>query len=178
VSFTIAGELFARTPRYTRFDAPGADNRVYGPCAVSFTNNVSILQTADTYMQSRATAWSPFPPNPQVRRIVACGSSPQVTYDGTGAYFVEAGATAVEIEIDPDATFILPPWDSHRKGLHEKVCRLDSATSHRFVLHLSGWQDHVRVSRLEAGRTAPVATPGDVPAFEALPGRYRVERIR
>jgi hypothetical protein len=177
VSFTIAGELFARTPRYTRFDAPGADNRVYGPCAVSFTNNVSILQTADTYMQSRATAWSPFPPNPQVRRIVACGSSPQVTYDGTGAYFVEAGDSSVEIEINPDSTFVLPPWDSHRKGLHEKVCRLDYATPHRFVLHLPGWQDHVRVSRLEEGRTSPVATPGDKPAFEALPGRYRVERI-
>ena len=178
MSFTIAGELFARTPRYAPFEARGADNRIYGPCAVSCTNNVSLLQTADTYMQSRATTWAPFPPHPQVRRIVACGSSPQVTYDGTGAYFVEVGAAAIEIEINPDATFVLPPWNTHRKGMTEKVCRLDYSTPHRFMLHLPGWLDHVKVSRIKAGRASPVVTPGDTPVFEALPGRYRIERIR
>ena len=178
VSFTIAAELFAGTPRYTRFDAAGTDNRVYGPCAVSFTNNASLLQTADTYMQSRATAWAPFPPSLRVRRIVACGSSPQVSWEGTGAYFVEAGDTAVEIEINPDSTFVLPPWNTLHKGPREKVCRLDSTTPHRFTLKLSVWQQHVRVWRVEDGRTTAVATQGEAPVFDALPGHYRIERIK
>ncbi len=178
VSFTIAGELFGRTPRHTRLDAAGADTRTLGPCALSFTNNASLLQTADTYMQSRATAWSPFPANPDVRHIVACGSSPYVTYEGTGAYTVDAGAAAVEVEINPDSTFVLPPWNSRHKGYPEKVCRLDSATPHRFVLRLPGWQSGARVWRVENGQAAPVSVADGQPAFDALPGHYRIERVK
>ena len=178
MSFTIAGEVMAATPRYLRFDPKGDEYLVFGSCAVSFTNNVSIWRTADTYMQSRATSLAPFIPKPDMRHIASCGSSPYVTYDGTGIYTVEVGKDDVEIEINPDSSFILPPWNSRQKGYPEKVCRLDSMTPHRFALHHPEWQDHVRVLRIEKGQASPVLADGGNPSFDALPGRYRIERSR
>lgn len=178
VSFTIAGELFAGTPRYTPFNMIGKEGRILGPCAVSFTNDVSLFQTGDIYLQSRTTAWQPIPPNLKVRHVIACGSSPQVTYEGTGAYSVDIGSTAVEIEINPDSEFVLPHWNSRHKGYPEKVCRLDSAEPHRFVLHHPDWQSGVRVLRVENGHALPVESRNDKPAFDALPGHYRMEKIR
>lgn len=178
VSFMMAGELFAATPRYARFDTQAGERRILGPCAVSFSDNASILQTADTYMQSRATAWTPFTMNPNARRIVACGRSPLVSYEGTGAYFVEVGDHAIDVEINPDAVFVLPHWDSSRRGPLEKVCRLDAAARHRFALNLQGWSGRVRILRLEGGKETLVPSEGDAAVFDASPGRYRIERIR
>lgn len=177
VSFTIAGELFANTPRYTPFTLIGEECRILGPCAVSFTNDVSLYQTGDLYLQSRTTAWQPVPPNLKVRHVVACGSSPQVTYEGTGAYTVDIGSTAVEIEINPDSEFVLPHWNSRHKGYPEKVCRLDSTSPHCFVLHHPEWQSGVRILRVENGHALPVESRNGKPAFDALPGHYRMEKI-
>jgi hypothetical protein len=176
LSFMIAGEVLAATPRYTRFDCSGNDPLAFGPCAVSFTNNLSLWRTADTYMQSRATALNSFQPRSEVRHIAACGRSPYVTYDGTGIYTVEIGDKAVEIELNPDSEFALPPWNSRQKGYPEKVCKLDSSTPHRFVLHHPDWQANVRVWRVENGQQTPVKTESGKPVFEARPGRYRLER--
>ena len=178
MSFTIAGEVLAATPRYTRFDPKGEEYLVFGSCAVSFTNNVSIWRTADTYMQSRATSLAPFPPKPEMRHIASCGSSPYVTYDGTGIYTVEIGKDDVEIEINPDSEFVLPPWNSRQKGYPEKVCRLDSTTPHRFALHHPDWQTGVRVWRVENSQRSPVETEGGSPVFAARPGHYRIERLK
>jgi len=178
VSFTIAGELFANTPRYTTFKAVGEESRIFGPCAVSFTNDVSLYQTGNNYMQTRATAWQPFPPNLKAEHIVACGSSPQVTCEGTGVYYVDIGSTSVEIEINPDSEFVLPHWNSRRKGYPEKVCRLDSALPHRFELHHPDWQSGVRILRVENGHSLPVESQNGRPLFDALPGHYRIEKIQ
>ena len=175
-SFMIAGELFARTPRYAPFEAPGTDNRIFDPCAVSFTSNASLLQTSDIYMQSRASAWTPNIPILKASHIMAIGRSPQVTYEGTGIYTVEIGKDAVEIEINPDSEFVLPPWNSKHRGYPEKVCTLDSAVPHRFVLHHPDWQTGVRVMRIENGQNTPVQTDRSGPAFNAQPGHYRIER--
>jgi hypothetical protein len=178
VSFTIAGELFATVPRYASFDSAGEDNRIFGPCALSFSNNVSLFQNDHTYMQSRATTWTPFKTDLNVRHIAACGSSPQVSYEGTGAYYVDIGSDVVEIEINPDSEFVQPHWNTKRRGYPEKVCRLDSTTPHRFVLHHPGWQRDIRVLRVDNGETEPVDIINGKPVFDALPGHYRIEKVR
>ena len=176
VSFAIAGEVLSATPRFARFEPAGDDTLAFGSCAVSFTNNLSVWRTPDTYMQSRASQLKPFPPKAEVRHILACGTSPYAAYDGTGIYSAEIGKDAVEIEINPDAEFVQPPWKSNRKVAWDIVCKLDSATPHRFVLRHPEWQTAVRVWRVEGGRSVPVRTDGAAPAFDAVPGHYRIER--
>jgi hypothetical protein len=177
VSFAVAGEVLSATPRFTPVELrDGGDAAFFGACAVSFTDKVSVWQTPDAYMQTRATAWSPFSPNPGVRHIVACGTSPFVTYGGTGVYTVEIGAEAVEVEINPDSEFVLPPWKGNRKGPPQTVCKLDASTPHRFVLRHPEWQNAVRVWRVEDGQPKEVGVAGGRASFEARPGHYRIER--
>jgi hypothetical protein len=176
VSCAIAGEVLAATPRYAPLEWTREDNLAFGACAVSFTNNLSVWRSADTYMQSRATALAPGAPLRTVRHVLACGDSPYASYGGTGIYSVEVGADAVEIEISPDAEFVWPPWKGNRKAPWDLVCRLDAATPHRFVLRHPDWPGGVRVWRVEDGQRTPVAAAEGAPAFEARPGHYRIER--
>ena len=55
-SFAIAGEVLATTPRYAPLAWSRDGNLVFGACAVSFTNNLSVWHSSDTYMQSRTCA--------------------------------------------------------------------------------------------------------------------------
>ena len=175
-SCAIAGEVLAETPRYAPLAWARDDNLAFGSCAVSFANNLSVWRSADTYMQSRATSLEPGAPCATVRHVLACGNSPYATYGGTGLYMVDVGSEAVEVRINPDAEFILPPWKGNRKGKWEPVTRLDASTPHRFALHHPDWQTGVRVWRVEGGRPSPVESEGGAPAFSARPGLYRIAR--
>ncbi len=178
LSFMIAGEVMLSMPRYSPCDWTGRDNIAFSSCAVSFTNNLSVWRTADTYMQSRATALKPAAPSSGVRHILACGDSTYAAYNGSGAYTIEVGQDTVEIEINPDAEFVCPPWKGNRKEPWGLVTKLDSATPHRFILRHPAWQTAVRVWREENGQSKPIETSGSEPSFAARPGRYRVERLR
>lgn len=175
-SFAIAGEVLAATPRYSPLNWMREDNLVFGDCAISFTNNLSVWRSGDTYMQSRATALAPPAPSPAVRNVLACGPSPYVTYEGTGLYTVEIDNDAVEVDIHPDSEFMLPPWKGNRKGPWGRVTRLDCSTPHRFALHHPDWQTGVRIWRVEDGQKTPVRTADENPEFDARPGCYRIER--
>jgi hypothetical protein len=175
-SFAIAAEVMAETPRGAPLGWARDDNLAFGSCAVSFTNNLSVWRSADTYMQSRASALEPGAPSAGVRHVLACGRSPYAEYDGTGVYTVEVGADAVEVEIAPDAEFVRPPWKGNRKAPWDVVTRLDSAAQHRFALRHPLWTAPVRVWRLEGGERRAVESEGGAPAFSARPGRYRIER--
>jgi hypothetical protein len=177
VSFTIAGELFAHTQRCLPFGYAGEDNRIFESCAVSFTNNVSLFQAGDVYMQSRASSWSPFAPDLSAQHVIACGSSPQVTYTGSGAYYVDINDSAIEIEINPDSEFVQAHWNTRRKGYPAKVCRLDSTKSHRFVLHHPEWQSGIRILRVEKGVSTSVNLINGKAEFIAQPGHYRIEKL-
>lgn len=175
-SFAIAGEVMAETPRYVPLGWARDDNLIFGSCAVSFTNNLSVWRSADTYMQSRASALEPGAPRATVRHVLACGRSPYADYDGTGLYTIEIGSDAVELEINPDAEFVWPPWKGNRKGPWGRVTKLDSATQHRFVLRHPAWSGAVRVWRVEGGRRTAVVCESNAPAFVSQPGHYRIER--
>jgi len=175
-SFAIAGEVMAETPRYAPLGWLRDDNLAFGSCAVSFTNNLSVWRSADTYMQSRASALEPGAPGASVRHVLACGRSPYADYDGMGLYTIEVGDDAVEVEIGPDAEVVWPLWKGNRKGPWAVTCRLDSATPHRFVLRHPAWQGAVRVWRVEGGRREAVVCESHAPVFVAQPGHYRIER--
>ncbi|MEN6347430.1 MAG: carbohydrate binding domain-containing protein [Armatimonadia bacterium] len=177
VSFAIASELFAETPRYTPYEAVGDDNLTFGNCVVSFEHNLSALQTPELLMYSRGWQdWQPFAASPKVKRIVGCGSSPVVTYGGTGAYFVEVGSDQIHVTLNPDATFVQPPWDRQRTRPWTLTCRLDRDTPHALTLRLAGWEGEVTVWRLDDGRETRIESRGPGMTFDALPGEYRVTK--
>ena len=64
------------------------------------------------------------PPSPTtIERIIGCGSSPVVTYEGTGAYFLEKLVPGVwRLELYPDAVWVNDPYGPHR--LTREVARI------------------------------------------------------
>lgn len=176
VSFAVAGEVFAGTPRYAAYDIEAQEAMVEGDWAVSFEHNLSVLAARGKLMHSRSLEWCPLPVSTGVREIVACGDSELVSYDGTGAYSVWVSEHAVDITINPDAEFIRPPWGKQTQQPWERVCQLDREARHRFALHLPGWTGRASVWRIEGEKRVPVPCVGPELEFEVSPGEYRVQR--
>ena len=177
VSFMIAGHVFTQTPRLAPYDFAGDDKLVFGDCAVSFQHNLSLCASADTLMHSHTLGdWQPLPMPPSVKRIIGCGNSPLVSYDGTGIYFIQISGDVLDLRINPDAKFIRPSWENPRGNPHERTCELDSATMHRMELHLPGWRDNLRLVCLDGDRATGTANHVSGGSFEIRPGHYQITR--
>lgn len=121
VSFAIAAEAFRRLPRlqdYGRY--PG--NTRFGPFRVSFEEDLSEMVTERDFFHSNDTRTQP-PTPAKLERIVGCGSSPVVRYDGTGAYFLNKITRGVwRLEVYPDAVWVNDPFG--KDSLEREVSRV------------------------------------------------------
>lgn len=107
-SFAIAAEVFRRLPRLAQFGKyPG--NTTFGPCSIDFSKDLSVLRTDQLFMHSNDTDERPADTD-GLTRIVGCGSSPLVSYDGTGAYFLDQVSAGVwRLDVYPDAVWVADP---------------------------------------------------------------------
>lgn len=109
VSFIIAAEAFHRLPRLKSYGSyPG--NTRFGPFRVSYQQDISEMVTEKQFMYSNNTETRP--PKPEMlERVVGCGSSPVVDYEGLGCYFLEKVKTGLwRLEVYPDAVWINDPF--------------------------------------------------------------------
>lgn len=112
VSLLIAAEAFRRLPR--GFAASEADR--FGPVRVSFEEDLSELVTEREFFYSNTT--KTVPPKPeQLERLIGCGRSPVLEYEGTGAYFLEKQAEGFwRLEVYPDVVWIRDPFGRPSRG--------------------------------------------------------------
>ncbi|MBN2307635.1 MAG: cellulase family glycosylhydrolase [Candidatus Hydrogenedentes bacterium] len=109
VGFMVACEAFHRIPRGTAY-GNYPENAQFGPFRVSYEEDLAEWATATDFMYSNTTATRP-PDAASLERIVGCGSSPVVEYEGTGAYFVERLEPGVwRLEVYPDAVWVDDPF--------------------------------------------------------------------
>ena len=117
VSFAIAAEAFRRLPRlqdYGRYP----DNTRFRPFRVSYEEDLSEMVTEREFLYSNDTLTHP-PAPAKLERIVGCGSSPVVSYEGTGAYFLDKITNGVwRLEVYPDAVWVNDPFGKDSLG-HE-----------------------------------------------------------
>jgi len=121
VSFVIAAEAFRRLPRlktYGRYP----ENTCFGVFRVSYEEDLSEMVTECEFFYSNDTKTKP--PSPEkLERIIGCGSSPVVRYDGTGVYFLEKLSDGVcRLEVYPDAVWVNDPYG--RPSLEREVSRV------------------------------------------------------
>ena len=178
VSFRIASRVFAATPRYTPLNTAAKTEMVGSNWALSFDTDLSLWSSADMFLNSDEVDWNPLSVPEAPTTIAGCGSSPLVTYDGTGMYVIEFDGDRTELRILPDVSYTYPPWQRHYAKPPERVCELDTECQHTLQLHVAGWTDDVEVSRLERGETVPVTKVGSGTSFHIRPGRYRLVRKR
>ena len=110
VSAMIAAEVMRRTPLYeTHGNYP--DNTSFGPFRLSYEQDLSEMNTEDYFMYANNTVTKPKNID-RLTKLVGFGSSPVVSYEGQGIYFLDKISTGVwRLEVYPDAVQVCDPFE-------------------------------------------------------------------
>ena len=170
ISLMIAGEAFRRIPRLARFGhTPAADR--FGPFRVSYEQRLSEMVTDTEFLYSNDTATRPKSPE-HLTRIAGVGASSVVSYDGTGAYFLDRLAPGTwRLEVYPDVVWVADPFA--RRTVDDETARIVWARR-TISLRLPDLGDAFTVTPVNDGNAfRPAVRQG---AFAVLPGVYRLSR--
>lgn len=110
MSAIIAAAAMHRLPRLRSY-GPYPGNTRFGDFHVSADDDLGELVARDAFLYAGSTRATP--PDPAaLRRIAGYGSSPTVTYDGEGIYFLDkVGAGLWRLEVYPDAVPVRDPFE-------------------------------------------------------------------
>ncbi len=170
VSFMIAGEAFRRLPRGDTYGTYPETER-FGPFRVSYDEDLSELVTDSIFYHSNHTRTAP--PRPaSLRRVAGVGTSALVSYQGTGAYFLDRLDDGVwRLELYPDAVWVADPFA--RASLDRVTSRIVWRTWPMSVA-LPDLGDAFHVQPLDAGNDHRPDVRGGT--FDARPGVYLLTR--
>lgn len=109
LSLLIAGKVFRRVKRGQSFGRYPQDS-VFDAFHVSYRLGLSEMNTPEEFYYTANTATAP-KQAAKLRHLAGVGSSPVVSYGGTGAYFLDRLAPGVwRLEVMPDAVAIRDPF--------------------------------------------------------------------
>lgn len=169
VSFLIAAEVFRRLPRLQDYGPYPASTR-FGPCRVSYEEDLSELVTEREFFYSNGTRTAPPAPG-KLERIIGCGSSPVVRYEGTGAYFLEKLTPGSwRLEVYPDAVWVNDPYGAH--SLNREVARI-LWREWPLEIHLRDLGPEFTVEPLDAGNLVRAQAAGGT--CHIRPGVYLLQ---
>lgn len=148
VSGMIAAEVIRRIPRGKHFGYY-PENNIFGDFRVSYDEQLSELNADDMFYYSNTT--STRPKNLQaLSHIAGVGSSPVVSYSGTGIYFLDKQSDDTwQLEVYPD---IMELDDPFKMVNPHRIMRKASCNS----------------------RTMKIQLPGLDTVITVLPGKYKL----
>lgn len=118
ISMKIAAEVTYSVPMNKKYPSYPNDT-IFDNFRVSYTQDLSELNTAEKFYYSNNTTTIPVN-SENLQSIVGCGSSPIVSYEGTGAYFIDKLKSGLwRLEVMPDAVQINDPFA--KPSLHKEV---------------------------------------------------------
>lgn len=118
LSLKICSEIFHRIPRYSDYGAYPADT-IFDGFTLSYEQDLAVYNGEEKYFYTNNTTSTPKDAS-RLGQIAGCGSSPIVSYAGTGAYFLDKLDNGVwRLEVMPDALIIGNPYG--RNSLQKKV---------------------------------------------------------
>ena len=113
ISALIAATAMKELPR-GRSVAEGRFRERFGPVRVDDLADLSELVDASRYFHSNDTSTPPPRPD-DLKQLAGVGSSPLVTYDGAGAWFLDKRGKGVwRLEVHPDAATVANPFGFRR----------------------------------------------------------------
>ncbi|WP_116124650.1 hypothetical protein [Lewinella sp. IMCC34183] len=166
IGLMIAGEVFHRVPRYADFGAYPRDT-TFGDFTVSYRRDLALLNAAETYYYSGDVAVGPRAID-SLLHLAGTGSSPVVTYDGTGAYFLDRlDAATWRLEVMPDAFRVGNAYGSNSP---DKAVTVLQHNLRGMSVRLPGLAGPFTVSPVTPGNDHAVEVAGD--SFAVRPGVY------
>ena len=161
MSAVIAAEAMRRLPRL-RWYGPYPRNMRFGDFRVSYDDDLGELAARDVFLYAGSTSTTP--PDPAaLRRIAGYGSSPIVTYEGEGIYFLDRVRAGVwRLEVYPDAVPVRDPFEPPNP---EKIVT-------RAIRH--AWSMTVTLPDLGGAFTVHPVIPGGQVVARSEGGRFTV----
>jgi len=109
VSMKIAAEVAYSVPMNKQY-AKYPNDTVFDNFYVSYNQDLSVLNSAEKFYYSNNTSVVPVNIE-KLQSIAGCGSSPVISYEGTGAYFLDKLEEGLwRLEVMPDAVQIDDPF--------------------------------------------------------------------
>jgi len=161
MSAVIAAEVMRRLPR-TQSYGPYPQNMKFGPFRVSYEENLSEMVTPEAFLHAGSTRTAPVDAS-RLRRVAGYGSSPVVTYDGEGVYFLDRVREGVwRLEVYPDAVPVRDPFEMQRRD------KIVTRAIYR------AWPMRVVLPDLGASFSVEAVTAGNASASRADSGTFTV----
>ncbi len=121
IGMKIAAEAAFSLPRNKSYGVYPADT-VFADFRVSYKQDLSELNSPTKFFYSNNTQTVPVDAD-QLESVAGCGSSPVVSYEGTGAYFVDKLENGLwRLEVMPDAVQVSDPFA--KPSLKKEVTRI------------------------------------------------------
>ena len=121
LSMKIAAEAAFSLPRNKSFGVYPADT-LFGDFRVSYKEDLSEMNSPKKFFYSNNTQTIPVDAG-QLESVAGCGSSPVVSYEGTGAYFIDKLEDGLwRLELMPDAVQLSDPFA--KPSLKKEVVRI------------------------------------------------------
>lgn len=170
LSLKIAAEVFHVMPTYKDYGSfPG--NTTFGPFAVSYENDLAVMNTAEKFIYTNSTAIKPLAVD-KLTQLSGFGTSEIVIYTGKGAYFLDRLENGVwRLEVMPDAIWIDDPFK--RTSPNKKVAVINWSLQSMSV-NLPDLGENFSIAALNAGNTFKAAVNGK--SFEIMPGSYLLKK--
>ena len=166
MSAVIAAEAMRRLPRMQNY-GPYPQNTRFGDFHVSYEDDLSELVARDAFLYAGTTRANP-PDLSALRRVAGYGSSPVVTYDGEGTYFLDRVRAGVwRLEVYPDAVPVRDPFEPPNA---DKIVTRAIARAHTMTVALPELGQSFAVQPITAGN--PAAARAVSGRFTVLPGVY------
>ncbi|MCB9282736.1 MAG: hypothetical protein H6563_01570 [Lewinellaceae bacterium] len=115
VSAILAAEVMRKAPMYKNYGKYPA-NTTFGPFRISYEEDLGEMVTEEKFIYSNDTRTvAPSPGN--LKQIIGYGSSPLVSYQGKGIYFLDKIQSGVwRLEVYPDAARVGDPFETPAPG--------------------------------------------------------------
>ena len=172
MSAIIAAEAMHRLPRMQSY-GPYPQNTRFGDFHVSYDEALGELVARDAFLHAGSTR--AVPPDPAaLRRIAGYGSSPTVTYEGEGIYFLDKVRPGVwRLEVYPDAVPVADPFEMPSPG---KIVTRAISRAWPMTITLPDLGTAFTILRVtgSAAGTQPSVTTGPPAAIQAAAGRFTV----
>jgi hypothetical protein len=166
MSAVIAAEAMRRLPRMRDY-GPYPRNARFGDFRISAEEDLAELVAGDAFLYAGSTR--SVPPEPaSLRRVAGYGSSPVVSYEGEGVYFLDRVRDGIwRLEVYPDAVPVRDPFEPPSA---DKIVTRAIARSWPMTVRLPELGNSFSVQPIAAG-TGRVVT-ADAGRFQVRPGVY------
>jgi len=166
ISILIASKVFHKLPRLRSYGNYPADS-VFDVFRVSYKESLSEMNSEQEFYYSNSTHSTPVNSN-KLQHLAAVGSSPVVSYNGSGAYFLDKITDGVwRLEVMPDAIHIRDPFE--RASPKKEVTRIQWQLNSMQVT-LPDLSAGFNIKGLDDGNNFSATAAGN--SFQIQPGTY------